>query len=113
MKKIALIAAMLIMVMLFITPALAKNKCVTLEGDHLAAITESLLNQAHEYLDLGDVVALHKLLDTKRVIFLKPGVTVYIEEGPWHGGNIKMRPIGFTFEIWTRREAIKCTIKSK
>ena len=57
--------------------SVASPNCVTV-GGNVAALSEGLLGQAIKLAVQGDDIALQKLINSKRVLFLKDGVA---EEG--------------------------------
>lgn len=77
------------------------------QSGYIAAISETYLDKAIEYIVQGDNAALSTLIAQGVVVPLKAGIPVYITEYKMFSGKMKFRPKGSTYEYWTVAEAIK------
>ena len=78
--------------------ASAQHIYVTKKG-FIAAPTKTILKQAVSYITVKDFEAVAKLIENKRIIFLRSGAQVYIEKTELLKGMIQIRPVGETFAM--------------
>ena len=86
-------------------PAMAGDRCVTVDGYFIAA-TEPLLDQVVRFSTHRDTEAIMRLVNAGRVIMVKGGVPVHIEGARL--GKLKIRLPGATIPVWTVQEAVSC-----
>lgn len=75
------------------------------KGDYFIAVSEEVFKNAREYKINKDTVALAKLLAEGKIFYLRPGTEVYRLDVTLTG-IVKIRPKGYTEELWTYREEI-------
>ncbi len=102
--KISIITILLLLCV-FAGKADAQPNFVTKNG-YLFAVTETLLDNAVQYLIQNDFVALQKLMDTGLVAFLKPGIRVHVTKIYWRGKAQICLP-GSTISLWVTNSAIE------
>jgi len=87
----------------------ADSPCITQKG-HFGAFTETLLDQVSAMIENKDTEAAAKLMAQSggRILILKGGDPVFVEERNIMSGKIKIRPKGQTFSLWTHAEAVNC-----
>jgi len=78
---------------------------VTKNG-YIASPSRAILEQAINYKDSEDYVALKKLYDSKKILILKAGVKVFVTYPKKSNRRIKIRLPGSIHEIWTVRKAV-------
>jgi len=80
----------------------------TTKGGYVASTSIDKLDKAVEYVVQGDKVAFDTFINQNTdVIILKSGIEVFITDTKILGGQVKIRPKGQTFELWTSLEAVE------
>lgn len=95
-------------VVIILSAVSVHGSCRT-KADFLAGVTEADFDRAVKYLTQGDAEALQTLLDSGRVIVMKPNIEVFLEDTKIFSGKVKIRPKGVAgLTLWTFTEAVDC-----
>lgn len=75
-------------------------------GGYLASSSKELYERASRCLRQRDFECVDKLIGSELVFELKKDIPVYVEDSSLFGGWVRLRPKGYTFDIYTNYNAI-------
>lgn len=106
MRKMTVsVSALLMLLGLLLSANIATAELHYTKASWAACLSEADLEQILSFQTRGDTQAIQSMLDQKRCFLVKEDLPVYLEESGIR--IIKVRPKGFTTQLYMLREALK------